>query len=230
MTEEEQILTLLQHGDSFFPSGAVSFSWGLEMLNNDLVITSIKELNNFIENQLIERWGPFERVVLAHTYDHASNIENELKQIIYIDNLVESMTLASELREGSKRLGSALLTTYQQLNTPIANHYLKLIHEGKAPGHLPIAQALIWNSLGLSSNSVVILSAYNFCVSVLGAALRLGIVGHIDCQKSLTNFRQLITEILTWPIPDVEEIHAFTPFADIASMRHEYSDTRLFAN
>ena len=226
MTEEEQILTLLQHGDSFFPSGAVSFSWGLEMLNNDHVITSINELDNFIENQLIERWGPFERVVLAHTYDHANDIEH----VISIDNLVECMTLASELRDGSKRLGSALLTTYQQLNNPIAERYLKLSNEGKAPGHLPITQALIWNSIGISRNSVLMLSAYNFCVSVLGAALRLGMVGHIDCQKSLTKFRQLITEILTWPIPAIEEIHAFTPFADIASMRHEYSETRLFAN
>lgn len=226
MTEEEQILTLLQHGDSFFPSGAVSFSWGLEMLNNDHVITSINEVDNFIENQLIERWGPFERVVLAHTYDHADDIEH----VISIDNLVECMTLASELREGSKRLGSALLTTYQQLNNPIAERYLKLSNEGKALGHLPITQALIWSSLGLSRNTVLMLSAYNFCVSVLGAALRLGIVGHIDCQKSLTTFRQLITEILTWPIPAIEEIHAFTPFADIATMRHEYSETRLFAN
>jgi len=226
MTEEEQILTLLQHGDSFFPSGAVSFSWGLEMLNNDHVIASIYELDNFIENQLIERWGPFERVVLAHTYDHANDIEH----VISIDNLVECMTLASELREGSKRLGSALLTTYQQLNNPIAEHYLKLSNEGKALGHLPITQALIWNSLGLSRNSVLMLSAYNFCVSVLGAALRLGMVGHIDCQKSLTKSQKLITEILTWSIPAIEEIHAFTPFAEIASMRHEHSETRLFVN
>ena len=226
MTEEEQILTLLQHGDSFFPSGAVSFSWGLEMLNNDHVITSTVELDQFIENQLIERWGPFERVVLAHTYDYTDDIE----QVISIDKLVECMTLSSEIREGSKRLGSALLTTYQQLNNPIAEQYLKLTNEDKALGHLPIAQALIWNSIGISRNSVLMLSAYNFCVSVLGAALRLGIVGHIDCQKSLTTFRQLITEILTWPIPAIEEIHAFTPFADIASMRHEHSETRLFAN
>ncbi len=226
MSEEEQILTLLQHGDSFFPSGAVSFSWGLEMLNNDHVITSTVELDQFIENQLIERWGPFERVVLAHTYDYADDIE----QVISIDKLVECMTLTSEIREGSKRLGSALLTTYQQLNNPIAEQYLKLTNEDKALGHLPIAQALIWNSIGISRNSVLMLSAYNFCVSVLGAALRLGIVGHIDCQKSLTTFRQLITEILTWPIPAIEEIHAFTPFADIASMRHEHSETRLFAN
>ena len=226
MTEEEQILTLLQHGDSFFPSGAVSFSWSLEMLKNDDIITAIDDIDNFIENQLIERWGPFERVVLAHTYDCADDLE----QVISIDKLVECMSLASELREGSKRLGSALLTTYQQLDNPIAEKYLKLTYNNKALGHLPIAQALVWNSIGISKNSVLMLAAYNFCVSVLGAALRLGVVGHIDCQKSLTKFRQLITEILTWPIPDIEDIHAFTPFADIASMRHEHSETRLFAN
>jgi len=134
MTEEEQILTLLQHGDSFFPSGAVSFSWGLEMLNNDHVIASIYELDNFIENQLIERWGPFERVVLAHTYDHANDIEH----VISIDKLVECMTLATELREGSKRLGSALLTTYQQLNNPTADRYLKLSYEDKALGQIRV--------------------------------------------------------------------------------------------
>ena len=100
---KEQLLTLLQHGDSFFPSGAVSFSWGLEMLKDDEIITSISGVNDFIENQLLERWGPFERVVLAHSFD----CENKFEEMISIDNIVECMTFARELREGSKRLGSA---------------------------------------------------------------------------------------------------------------------------
>lgn len=226
MTEEEQMLTLLQHGDSFFPSGAVSFSWGLEMLKNDKVVTTINGVDNFIENQLIERWGPFERVVLAHAYD----CTNDIERMVSIDELIECMTLASELRDGSKRLGTALLATYYKLGVTFAHQYLSLVNQGKAHGHLPIAQGLVWSSIGLCRNSVLMLSAYNFCVSVLGAALRLGLVGHIDCQNSLTTFRALIIEILTWPIPDIDEIHAFTPFSDIASMRHENTDTRLFAN
>lgn len=230
MTEDEQILTLLQHGDSFFPSGAVSFSWGLEMLKNDNITTSISAVNEFIENQLFERWGPFERVVIAHTYDSANVTAHNLDTIVSIDKLVECMTLASELRSGSKRLGSALLSTYSKLDNSCAQKYLTLVDEGTAHGHLPITQGLIWNSIGISKDSALALSAYSFCVSVLGAALRLGIVGHIDCQKSLTDFRKLISEILSWSIPEIEEIHAFTPFADIASMRHEHADNRLFAN
>ena len=225
MTEEET-LTLLQHGDSFFPSGAVSFSWSLEMLKDDNITTSIEGVESFLENQLIERWAPFERAVLAHTYDCANNID----AVVGIDNLVECMTLASELRDGSKRLGTALLATYCKLENINAQKYRDLTNQNRAHGHLPIAQALIWKSIGLTKSSVLTLSAYNFCVSVLGAALRLGIVGHIDCQNSLTKSRELITRILTWPVPDLENIHAFTPYADIASMRHENTSSRLFAN
>ncbi len=226
MTEEEQILTLLQHGDSFFPSGAVSFSWGLEMLKNDNVINSKSELEDYIENQLTERWGPFDRVILFRTYECADNIE----KVIFIDNLIECMTLTTELREGSKRLGIALLTTYKKLNNEIAQRYLTIMNNQQAHGHLSVSQGLIWKSIGLSKNSVLMLSAYTLCISVLGAALRLGMVGHIDCQNSLTRVRRLITDISTWPIPEIEEIHSFTPFTDIASMRHENTDSRLFAN
>ena len=226
MTENEQIFTLLQHGDSFFPSGAVSFSWGLEMLKDDRMITSINDVNNFIENQLLEKWGPFERVVLAHTLECTHKID----AVIAVDHLVECMTLTRELRDSSKKLGLALLTTYCKLDNPVAHQYRTLVNAGDALGHLPITQALVWNSIGLTRNSVLILSAYNFCVSVLSAALRLGIAGYIDCQRSVTGFRELIIGILTWPIPDLEHMHAFTPYAEIASMRHETADSRLFSN
>lgn len=226
MTEEEQTLTLLQHGDSFFPSGAVSFSWGIETLINDKVIKSKDELEHYIENQLIERWSPFDRVVVAHTYEYA----NDIKVVISTDNLVECMTLATELRQGSKRLGIALLATYKKLKNETARDYLAIINDQQAHGHLSVSQGLIWKSLGLSKNSALILSAYTYCVCILGAALRLGIVGHIDCQNSLTRIRKCIIEILTWPVPDCENIHSFTPYTDIASMRHENAETRLFAN
>ena len=226
MTEEEHILTILQFGDSFFPSGAVSFSWGIEMLKEDQVITSIKDIDHFLDNQLINKWAPFERVVLAHTYSDATNTD----KVIAIDNLVESMTVTSELRNGSKRLGTALLATHTKLNTPLTHNYQQLVLDNCAHGHLPIVQGLISKSIGQSKTAALIISAYNFCVSILGAAIRLGIVGHIDCQNSLSKFRHLIAELATQPIPSLENIHAFTPYADIASMRHENTNTRLFAN
>ena len=226
MTEEEHILTILQFGDSFFPSGAVSFSWGIEMLKEDNVITSITDIDKFLENQLINKWAPFERVALAHTYLNADKID----EVVAIDNLVESMTVTNELRNGSKRLGTALLATHTKLNTPRAQDYQQLILDRSAHGHLPIVQGLISKSIGQSQNSALLISAYTFCVAILGAAIRLGFIGHIDCQNSLSKFRHLIAELTTQSLPSLDSIHAFTPYADIASMRHENANTRLFAN
>ena len=226
MDDLEQLLTLLQHGDSFFPSGSVSFSWGLEKLKDDSVVSSKEDVENFLSNQLAERWLSFDRVVLAHAYDRASVV----KDLIYIDDLVECMTLAHELREGSKRLGAALCATYTRLGVAEAKQYQSYIFNQTAYGHLTVVQALIWKAIGLQKNSVLTLSAYSFCVAVFGAALRLGLVGHIDCQNSLNKLRTSISEYIALPVPDLEHIHAFTPFAEIASMRHESSDTRLFAN
>ena len=226
MTEEEQIFALLQYGDSFFPSGAVSFSWGVEMLVNDSAITSINEINNFIENQIFEKWLPFDKIILAHSY----NCAEDTKSVIEIDQLVECMILATELRCGSKRLGTALLSTFKKLNNKSAQHYLEIINDQKAFGHLPVMQGLIWKSIGLSQNFSLLLSAYTLCVSILSAALRLGIIGHLDCQNSLMKFRKMISELITLPIPEINEIYSFTPICDIASMRHEVTNTRLFSN
>ena len=226
IVKDEQVLTILQHGDSFFPSGAVSFSWGLETLKNDNAVSSKDELEKFIELQLVERWAPFDRVVLSYSYDCSDDIE----KICSIDNLVECMTLATELRQGSKRLGIALLATYEKLNNRTAHLYQSKIENKQAYGHLSVIQSIIWKSLGLSKNTVLIMSAYTYCVSVLGAALRLGIIGHLDCQNSLTKFRELVLELISWHISELENIYAFTPLAEIASMRHENADTRLFVN
>ena len=41
MAELDQLLITLQHSDSVFPSGALSFSWGLEQLASDGVVASV---------------------------------------------------------------------------------------------------------------------------------------------------------------------------------------------
>ena len=54
-------LALLQHGDSFFPSGAVSFSWGLETLAEDGRVATAADVAAFLEGQLRWRWATCDR-------------------------------------------------------------------------------------------------------------------------------------------------------------------------
>ena len=73
-------------------------------------------------------------------------------------------------------------------------------------------------------------SAHTFCVGLLGAALRLGVIGHIHGQDTLTRLRPSLSALLAQPVPALEDMYTCAPAAEIAAMRHEVQSSRLFAN
>lgn len=226
MSEPTADLTLLQYGDSFFPSGAVSFSWGLETLCEDGRVATVEQVTAFLQGQLRQRWATCDRAALAASYGAAEDLE----AMAEIDRLLEAQTLAAELREGSRRSGGALLAVHEKLGTPGAAAYRALVRAGTAPGHLAAVQGLVGRGVGLALPASEVLSAHGLCVGLLGAALRLGLLGHVDAQRGLQEARATIAEILATPAPEVAAMSAFTPEAEIAAMRHETAETRLFAN
>jgi urease accessory protein len=138
--------------------------------------------------------------------------------------------LAAELRKGSKRAGAALLTVHEQIGTVGAAGYRAAIRAGGALGHLPVVQGVIWRGAGMDEAAVQAASAHTFCVALLGAALRLGTIGHLQGQAILLTLRAGIADLIAAPVPPVEAMYTCTPAAEIAAMRHEVQSSRLFAN
>ena len=101
---------------------------------------------------------------------------------------------------------------------------------GEAPGHLPVVQGLLLAGVGLEERAAATVSAHALSVSVVGAALRLSIITHVDAQRILSATRGLLAELLAEPVPDVEQAGVYTPATDVATMRHESQTARLFAN
>ena len=219
-------LALLQHGDSFFPSGAISFSFGLETLSEDRRIDSAAAVASFLKGQLQARWATFDRGALVTAYRAAP----DAPAIARVDTLLEAATLATELREGSRRAGRALLKVHADLGTAGAGAYRALVAKGEAPGHTAAVQGLVWRGAGLDVTAAEALSAHTFATGILGAAIRLGLLGHIGAQRILQDARDLVVRLLHEPAPGVEGLCASTPEAEIAVMRHETAATRLFAN
>lgn len=219
-------LALLQFGDSFFPSGAVSFSWGLETLCADGRVASAAEVSSFLQGQLVHRWATCDRPALAAAHRAADDPE----AVAEIDRLLEAQTLARELREGSRRSGGALLAVHEKLGTPGAGPYRARVRAGGAPGHASAVQGLVGRGAGLALGPCEALSAHTLSVGLLGAAIRLGVIGHLDAQRALLEARDLVAGLLARPAPPPETMNAFTPEAEIAAMRHETAETRLFAN
>ena len=144
--------------------------------------------------------------------------------------MLEAATLAAELRRGSRRAGRALLKVHAELGTRGASAYRALVTSGEAPGHGAAVQGLVWRGVGLDLATAEVLSAHTFATGILGAALRLGLIGHIGAQRILQSARTLVADLLREPAPALDDIRALTPEAEIAVMRHETASTRLFAN
>lgn len=221
-----ELLLALQHADSFFPTGAVSFSWGLEALQHDRQLAGPEAVGHFAAGQLRCRWATLDRPVLVAAHRQAS----DPLPLLALDKSVEALSLAQEFRDGSRRMGLALLDIHTKLGTGGAADYRRRVGRGEAPGHLAVVQGLLWRNLGLDEQAAAAVAAYGMCVSILGAAIRLGLIGHVDCQRCLARLGSEIVAIIGSPLPSLDEIGAFTPHIDIASMRHETQPVRLFAN
>ena len=226
-------LAMLRHGDSAFPGGSASFSWGLETLVRDGLVRNATGLEAVLRDQLRLRWATGERAALLAAWD----ADRDLAGIARVDGILEARTLAREWREGSRRAGSALLSVHVRLGTPGAADYREAIAadatlapEAAPLGHLTAMQGFLWRQCGIGRTDAALMAAHAIALTATGAAIRLGIIGHIDAQAIVGRSAPLIAELLAEEPPPLDEIHAFVPLVEIASMRHETGTMRLFSN
>lgn len=238
-------LLMMQQADSFFPGGAVAWSWGLETLVAEAVIPTASRgsrrrgrgvgsvhddapeaLQQFIVGQLTHRWACCDRAFLAAAW----RVEGALDDWTALDVELEALTLAAELRHGSRRLGASLLGVHVALGTAHAADYQRRIDVGEAPGHVAVLQGMLWQALGIDEDDALIASAHMLGTGLVSAALRLGVVGHVAGQAILAALQPVIQQLLATPVPAVSRASAFTPLAEMAVMRHETLSPRLFAN
>lgn len=226
MTEIEQKLAALQYGDSFFPSGSVSFSWGLEGLVETGCISTGEGVQAFVIGQLRAKWCECDRVIVVAAHRAGTNAD----EIAKIDNFVETATPSSAVRSGSKRMGDALLGAFARIGFDQAATYRQRVKRGEAYAHAPVMQGYLWKYAGLSESDAVALSAHTFCTGLLGAGIRLGCLTHTEAQFALGIARKEAAQMATRPVPPIKSISTCSIEAEIAVMRHSKYQTRMFAN
>jgi urease accessory protein len=224
--DHESLLAALHHADSFFPTGGIAFSWGLESLHAQGAVRSQEDVAGFVLGQLQYRWATCDRPVLAAAHAAADSPS----ALAALDSTIEALTLARELREGSRRAGASLLDVHARLGTSHAAAFRQAVRAGEALGHLPVAQGCVWRGVGLGLGESEAMAGHTQCVGLIGAALRLGIIGHLAGQQILGAAREALGTLLVLPAPSLADLHATIPATEIAAMRHETQSARLFAN
>ncbi|MFD6319356.1 urease accessory protein UreF [Methylorubrum thiocyanatum] len=222
-------LTALQQADTAFPSGSFAFSNGLEGLIAEHPAFDEAALARTLAAALHFRWAGTDRValILAHRAGPA------IERLAAIDAAVEAASLSEPMRVGSRRNGASLLASHARLGTPGAAELRAAVRAGRILGHLPTVQGALWTGLGLDEPTASSVSGYLFASGLTSAAVRLGAIGAIEAQRSLSGALPLIAALLEHAVAEPEGeivLTGFTPLIEIAAMRQAQAELRLFAN
>jgi len=221
--DRSQTLALLQLGDSAYPAGGFAFSWGLEGLAADGMVANRSELDRIIADQLARRWASMDRILLRQAFR-----AEDCGALAGVDRLAEAATASAEMREGSRRAGRALLGVWVKLDGALSVVYRGLVSSDGRLGHLAVMQAVVGRDAGLSLDATELVSGWTLVTGLVSAAVRLGIVGHIEAQRSQAAARGLLAELLAEAPPPDALPASFTPFIDIAVSRGPLRHVRMF--
>jgi len=216
---------LMQLADSFFPSGLFGNSSGLESLVKTRRVKDANAIIQFIKQQIYFQLVPCDCAVLLAVMNAAG--KNDLTSAIAADNAYYSMKLVREARTITVRSGRQLLNCIVHITQArFARQFRSKVMSGKSAGTQPACLAVAAHSLGVPRKSSVRMMLYSYSVSVVGSALRLGIIQHLDAQKILT---QLAADIDSIKVKaGIDELWQLSPLMDILQMQHERDDQRMF--
>ncbi|MEM9163039.1 MAG: urease accessory UreF family protein [Cyanobacteria bacterium P01_F01_bin.4] len=220
----------MQLADSFFPSGSFTFSHGLEALTQSRQVQTAQDFQGFLEILLHQKVGPTDLVALRYAYQ--ASLNQDLAEIYQADHQLFAQTLVQDTRQAQQKSGRALLmvarTTWPdpQLDTLAA-----AISHQRCHGLHPIVFAVVGQVATLTQEDTALAFLHGFITGLCGAAIRLGLFGHLQAQQILKTLAPTVTAVMNESLSlSLEDMWACAPALEIAQMGHRQLSARQFSN
>ena len=226
----QQKLTLMQLADSFFPSGSYTLSHGLETLVQQRRISNGSDLLSFVKILLHNKIASCDLVALIYSYQGSA--ANDLDLVRQADTRLFAQTAIAINRHTQRQSGRALLMVARSTwkSSQLETLAQDSVHNRFHCLH-PVIFGVVGNIAGIDLNDTALAFLHSLMTSLLGAAIRLGIIGYLEAQKILLQLATDI-EISLHNALNTELAHMWscTPQIDLAQMHHSKLGTRLFAS
>ncbi len=236
----EAFLSLLQFSDGLFPVGAYAHSFGLESYVAEGTICDAGGVEAFLLSHLQGSVAHTDVIAALATRKAARVGHNAtahcgaIDQCIAIDQALDAMKSASELRDASRQMGHQVLRIAANLDAQpsspsLAAELFRAVENEGTPGH----HAVAFGAVGAAQNwqEIEMASAYLYstCAGIVAASLRLLPMGQLAGQRILWSLATAIAKLAEEVQgKDMDDIWSFAPAIEIAAMRHATLDARLF--
>ncbi|HEX5673720.1 MAG TPA: urease accessory UreF family protein [Nitrososphaeraceae archaeon] len=225
---DSEDISILQISDSFFPTGLYATSSGLEALSQ-LKKLKGKDITEFIATYLKQVIGPSDCTALGNAYQSCRR--RDMTSLLHTDESLYSLKLIDETRTASVRSGNQLLKCVDTFakNKKMLKRYQTAISKGNATGVYPVSFGVVTESLDIEKKKAGVIFLYGFVVSIIGAALRLGILQHFEGQKVIHYLKPVILQSVLENIEKpISSMWQFAPRLDILQMKHENMSSKMF--
>lgn len=227
-----QVATLarmLQFGDSMFPVGGFSFSSGLESAVQKGVVSDAPTLLAFTRTAT-EQAARGDGIALVAA--HRAAMAGDVTELICIDNAVYARKLSDEARTMSVRMGKKFTEMgVHVLGAPLLHAWHDCTRKGQGRGCYPVALAANFAVQGLSERHTFAVHQYGIAAPILGAALRLMKVSHLDTQKILYELSGDIEVAYDRAAKArLADMSSYAPLMEILAAVHLKAHVRLFMN
>lgn len=222
-----RLARFLQFGDSMFPVGAFAFSAGLESAVQKRVVTDAETLAAYARTAL-EQAAMGDGIALLGA--HRAAVAADLDELARIDALAYARKLSAETRTMTVRMGKKLAEMAAEVTgAPLAAAWRDRIDAGATPGCYPVSLAVSFAAQGLPERDAFVVHHYGVAAMILGAALRVMKVSHVDTQRILYALNAGADEAYAAAAAArLEDMAGFAPLAEILAAAHVKAHVRLF--
>lgn len=225
-----RLLRLLQLCDSGFPTGAFSFSNGLEGLTRLAPMRGEAELLAAITTQVEEGLAGVELPAVVQA--HRAAADGDLARLLALDGVTSALKPVEAFRAASRKVGRRFLESAAPLlSDPFLDLYAAAVRQGDAPGHHAVAFGVALHAVGVDETTAALAFGAMGVQGQTAAAVRLGMIGQAAAQRLIDAIHPAVEAAVDFARRlDLDDFGAHQPMADIAGFRQRTLDGRLFAS
>jgi urease accessory protein len=222
--DPEKLLALIRISDTFFPLGSYAMSQGMEQLVQDGFLAH-ESISDILKVYLKKVWNTTDLRIFHLGLDAAH--KKDLAKLCELDRICYVSKIAEEARLATVRMGTGLLgaSSTSFAEESLIARFRALVRSGDCLGTYPISLAVASVEMQLGELGALSLVYVNV-MEIIASLVRLGEIDYVRAQEIL---QETISNIEIEGLKPLEDISQSFPFIDIASMRHERNDERMFA-
>lgn len=211
MTEDADLLKLVQWLSPAFPVGGYAYSQGLEWAIGDELIVDANSLGEWLKAVLREGAGRADAVLLALTLRPNSDIT-------HIASWARALAASQERWRETSEQGAA----FSRADAALCGQELKEVP-------LPVAVGRAAARLSIDPARIVAVYLQAMISNLVTGAVRHIPLGQSDGQRVLGALHPAILETAAFAVTaEIDDIASATPGADLAAIHHETQDVRIF--